>query len=95
MRATVYGIPGSHPVKSAILMLDRKGIEHRVVQVPSVLCRPALRTMGFPGPTVPAVRVDGRRIQTTRAIARELDEIRPVPPLFPGGSRCPGGGRGG
>ncbi|MBA3438182.1 MAG: glutathione S-transferase N-terminal domain-containing protein [Thermoleophilaceae bacterium] len=83
MRATVYGIPGSHPVKSALLMLDHKGIEHRVVQVPPVLCRPALRAMGFPGPTVPAVRIDGRRFQTTRAIARELDQLRPHPPLFP------------
>ena len=83
MRATVYGIPGSHPVKSAVLMLDHKGIEHRVVQVPSVLCRPALRAMGFPGPTVPAIRMDGRRMQTTRAIARELDALQPHPPLFP------------
>ncbi len=83
MLATVYGIPGSHPVKTALLMLDHKGIEHRVVQVPSVLCRPALRAMGFPGPTVPAVKIDGRRMQTTRAIARELDRLRPHPPLFP------------
>ena len=85
MRATVYAIPGSHPVKSALLMLEHKGIEHRVVQVPTVLCRPVLRAMGFPGPTVPAIKIDGRRMQTTRAIARELDEIRPHPPLFPSG----------
>jgi len=64
-------------------MLERKRIGHRVVQVPSVLCRPALRAMGFPGSTVPAVKIDGRRIQTTRAIARRLDQIRPHPPLFP------------
>jgi glutathione S-transferase len=70
-------------VKSALLMLDHKGIGHQVVQVPPVLCRPALRAMGFPGPTVPAVKIDGRRIQTTRAIARELDQLRPHPPLFP------------
>ena len=82
MRASVYGIPGSHPVKSAVLMLEHKGIDHRVVQVPSVLCRPALRAMGFPGPTVPAVKLDGRRMQTTGVIARELDQIRPHPPLF-------------
>ena len=83
MRATVYGIPGSHPVKTGVLMLERKGIEYRLVQVPSVLCRPVLRAMGFPGPTVPAVKIDGRRLQTTRAIARALEELRPHPPLFP------------
>lgn len=83
MQATVFAIPGSHPVKSALLMLDHKGIEHRVVQVPPVLCRPALRAMGYPGSTVPAARIDGRRIQTTRAIARELERLRPQPPLFP------------
>lgn len=83
MRATVYGIPGSHPVKTGLLMLDRKGIEWKLVDVPTVLCRPALRAMGFPGPTVPAIKLDGRRLQTTRAISRELDELVPDPPLFP------------
>lgn len=83
MQATVYGIPGSHPVKTGVLMLEHKRIEHRVVQVPSVLCRPALRAMGFPAGTVPAVKLDGRRIQTTRALSRGLDDLRPDPPLFP------------
>ena len=83
MQATVYGIPGSHPVKSGVLMLEHKGIAHRVVQVPPVLCRPALRAMGFPAGTVPAVKLDGRRIQTTLALSRTLDELRPHPPLFP------------
>lgn len=83
MKATVYGIPGSHPVKAALLMLDHKRIAAKRVDLPNVLCRPVLRTMGFPGPTVPAVKLDGRRVQTTRALARALDEVRPDPPLFP------------
>jgi glutathione S-transferase len=33
--------------------------------------------------TVPALRIDGRRVQTNRAIARALDELQPDPPLFP------------
>jgi glutathione S-transferase len=33
--------------------------------------------------TVPALRVDGRRVQTNREIARYLDERQPEPPLFP------------
>jgi glutathione S-transferase len=39
--------------------------------------------LGFPGVTVPALRIDGRRVQGSREIARVLDEMRPDPPLFP------------
>lgn len=34
--------------------------------------------------TVPALRIDGRRVMTNRAIARALDELQPEPALFPG-----------
>ncbi|MBA2440589.1 MAG: glutathione S-transferase [Thermoleophilaceae bacterium] len=83
MKAKVYGIPGSHPVKAAMLMLEHKGVEATRTDLPNVVCRPVLRAMGFPGPTVPAVKIDGRRVQTTRSLARVLDELRPDPPLFP------------
>ncbi|HEX2095940.1 MAG TPA: glutathione S-transferase N-terminal domain-containing protein [Solirubrobacterales bacterium] len=83
MQATVYGLAGSHPVKAALLMLDRKGIEWKRRDLANVVDRPLLRMMGFPGPTVPAIKLDGRKIQTTRAIARALDELVPEPPLFP------------
>ena len=33
--------------------------------------------------TVPALRIDGRRVKTNREISRFLDQIRPDPPLFP------------
>lgn len=39
--------------------------------------------MGFPGSTVPALLVDGQRVQTNRAIARALDEVVPEPRLLP------------
>ena len=85
MKATVYGIPGSHPVRMALAMLDRKGIDWKLVDMPPVAGRPYLRARGFSGPTVPAIRFDdGRRLQTTRAISRELDRLVPEPPLFPG-----------
>ena len=83
MRAKVYGIPGSHPVRAARLMLERKGIAYDLVQLPNVACRPMLRAMGFPAGTVPAIKLDGRKLQTTLAISRALDEIHPDPPLFP------------
>jgi glutathione S-transferase len=42
-----------------------------------------VRALRFPGPTVPALKIDGRRIQGSREISRELDGLRPDPPLFP------------
>lgn len=66
-----------------MLMLEYKGIPAKRVDLPNVLCRPVVRAMGFPGPTVPAVKLDGRRVQTSMALARALDDLRPDPPLFP------------
>lgn len=83
MQATVYAVAASHPVKATLLMLDRKGIPWKRRDLANVIDRPLLRAMGFPGPTVPAIKLDGRKIQTSRAIARALDELVPEPPLFP------------
>jgi glutathione S-transferase len=83
MEARVFALPGSHPAKAGILMLEHKGIEAKRRDLPNIVSRPVLRAMGFPGATVPAVKVAGRKVQTTRALARALDEIRPDPPLFP------------
>ena len=38
---------------------------------------------GFERPTVPALEIDGRRLQGTAQISRSLDELVPEPPLFP------------
>ncbi len=45
-----------------------------------------LRLAGFRGGTVPALRLDCRRVQGSRQIARALDEHWPEPPLFPADS---------
>jgi len=39
--------------------------------------------VGFRGRTVPALRLDGRRLQGSRTISRALDELYPEPLLFP------------
>jgi len=83
MQATVYGLAGSHPVKAAMAMLDFKGIPARRRDLVNVVDRPLLRAMGFPERTVPAMKIDRRKVQTSRAIARALDELVPEPPLFP------------
>lgn len=64
-------------------MLEAKGIEYRRVDLIYVLSRGILRAAGFPGVTVPALRIDGRKVQGSRAIARALEGIQPEPPLLP------------
>jgi len=64
-------------------MLELKEIPYSRVDLVAVVSRPILRALGFKGGTVPALILDGRRIQGSRAIARELDLIAPEPPLFP------------
>ena len=81
--AKLYVIPGSHPSRSAMLMLDRKGIPFKRVDLMPVISKGVLRAMRFPRNTVPAMKLNGTRVQGTREIARELDRIQPEPPLYP------------
>jgi glutathione S-transferase len=83
MKARLFTIPASHPGWTARLMLELKGIPYSRTDLVAVVSKPILRALGFPGVTVPALIVDGRRIQGSRAIARELDLIAPDPPLLP------------
>ena len=79
----LYSLSLSHPGQAAHLMLEHKGIEHRVVDLLPGMHPLLVRARGFGGNTVPALRIGGRRIQGSLAISRALDEIRPDPPLFP------------
>jgi glutathione S-transferase len=80
--ATLYGIPGSHAVRTGELMLEHKGIEYRRVNFPPGPHRVLVRLYGFSGDRVPAVKFeDGRRAQGTRELPRVLDELQPEPPL--------------
>jgi glutathione S-transferase len=81
--AKLYVIPGSHPSRSVMLMLDRKRIPFKRVDLIPVVSKGILRAQGFPGITVPALKLDGDRVQGSLEIARELDRIQPDPPLFP------------
>ncbi len=83
MNARLFTIPASHPSWAARLMLERKGIAYRRVDLVEGVHRLILRAVRFPGVTVPALILDGRRIQGTGAIARELDRVVPEPPLLP------------
>lgn len=83
MAITLYGTPPSHPSHAVRLMLEYKGLEFRTVWLLPGLWPALLRTRGFRGGTVPAIKIDGRRLQSSREISRALEELQPDPPLFP------------
>jgi glutathione S-transferase len=108
-RTTLYVIPGSHACRSAMLMLEHKGIDYRLVELFTGPHPLAVRVRGFPGHrtpirqvdgrtprplamldrggTVPALRIEGERIQTNHEIARFLDRAQSEPSLFPADPR--------
>jgi glutathione S-transferase len=83
MSAKLYALELSHPSQAVRLMLERKGIDHEIKYLLPGFHPPVLRIAGFRGDTVPALKIDGRRLQHSVAISRALDEIRPDPPLYP------------
>src|ERR1700712_5131733 len=83
MTNRLYVIPGSHPAITARLMLDFKGIEYKRTDLMPVVAKGALRAVGFPRTTVPALKIGNEKIQGSRKISRALDRIQPDPPLFP------------
>ncbi|MDQ2621592.1 MAG: glutathione S-transferase N-terminal domain-containing protein, partial [Actinomycetota bacterium] len=82
-QAKLYTIPGSHPAIAVALMLGHKGIPFKRVDLLPVVSKAVVRGLGFPGVTVPALKIDGRRLQGSRRIARALDELVPKPRLVP------------
>jgi glutathione S-transferase len=69
---------------AARLMLERKGVPYKRVDLVSAASHGLLRLLRFKGGTVPALKLeDGRRVQGSRDIARELDAVKPEPRLFP------------
>jgi glutathione S-transferase len=79
----LYGFVLSHPVTTVRLALERKGIDFEQVNLTVGLHATQLRALGFPRGTVPAMKIDGQKIQGSREIMRALEEIQPEPRLFP------------
>jgi glutathione S-transferase len=83
VKVRLFTIPGSHPGTAAQLMLAHKGIAYRRKDLFPVLSKAIVRAAGFPRQTVPAMTIDGEKVQGSREIARALDRLQPEPPLFP------------
>jgi glutathione S-transferase len=85
-QAKLYVIPGSHPSRSAMLMLERKGIPYKRVDLLPVVSKGILKAQRFPEVTVPALKLEGERVQGSLEISRKLDQVKPEPSLFPADS---------
>jgi glutathione S-transferase len=84
--AKLYYLTLSHPSQAARLMLERKGIEHEIKEMFPGGHPAQLRMAGFRAGTVPALKLNGRRVQGSLNISRALDEVQPEPRLFPADS---------
>jgi glutathione S-transferase len=80
---TLYVIPVSNPANAVRGMLAHKRMPHRLVRFPPGFHPWLVQAAGFPGQTVPAMEVDGRKLQSSLTISRALDELEPRRPLFP------------
>lgn len=80
--ARLYSLDLSHPGMCAQLALRQKGVDYRLTNLPAGMHPVLVRAAGFKRPTVPALRIDGRRVQGSREITAYLEETRPSPPLF-------------
>ena len=83
MPARLTGIPASHPVLAAELMLEFKGVPYVRRDLPTQLQKLVLPLLGYPERSVPVLRIDGIRVQGSTRIARVLEGLAPVPALFP------------
>lgn len=83
MNVRLFSMPGSHAAMTGQLLFDYKGINYKRTDLLPVVSWVVLKALRFPDKTVPAAKIDGKRVQGTRAIARELERRQPEPPLFP------------
>lgn len=86
-KITLYMFTGSAPSLTAELMLRHKGLDYRrkhLIVGPHAF---SMLARGFDTMTVPALKIDGRRVQGSRSISRALEELKPDPPLFPADPR--------
>ena len=80
--ARIYGMKHSHPALASRMALELTGIPFDAHDLFPGLHGLIVRAQGFPAWTVPALEIDGRKVQGTLAIARELDRLAPGAGLF-------------
>jgi glutathione S-transferase len=81
--ARLYGFAISNPSQTARLMLAFKGVEVKWVELLPGIHPLLLYALGFRRGTVPAMKLDGRRIEGSLEIAQALEALVPEPSLYP------------
>ncbi len=79
----LYGFVGSNSVYTGRLLLEHKGLDYKFVKLPPAAHAPIMLFLGFDTMGVPALKIDGDKVQGTRWISRALDRLHPADPLFP------------
>ena len=78
MNVRLYTIPGSHPGVAVQAMMKAKGIPFKRTDLFPVMQKLVVRAQGFPKQTVPAIKIDGRKVQGSRSTL-----IVKIPASFP------------
>ena len=80
---TLYFMQTSHPAQAVRAMLEYKQIPYEIKHLLTGFHPAVMRLKRFEKPTIPALEIDGRKVQESVVISRELDRLKPDPPLFP------------
>jgi glutathione S-transferase len=83
MPTRLYVMPISNAAAAGAAMVAYKRVPHRLVRLMPGLHPVLVRFAGFEGFTLPALELDGHKVQGSRRIARFLDEVSAERPLFP------------
>ncbi len=83
MQARLYGFSISNASQTARLTLAFKGVETKWVELLPGLHPLLLRGFGFKRGTVPAIKLDGRKIEGSLEITQALEAAIPEPSLYP------------
>jgi glutathione S-transferase len=80
---TVYGVPGSPYLRSALLGLEEKGAKYRFAAMQMGTNKTPEHLERHPFGRIPVLDHGDFRLYETQAILRYLDDIIPSPPLRP------------
>lgn len=83
MQARLYGFAISNPANTARMLLAYKGVETKWVELPPGIHPLILKLLGYRRGTVPALKLDGRRIEDSVELSQTLEALIPEPPLYP------------
>jgi glutathione S-transferase len=83
VRARLYAFSISNPSQTARLMLEFKGVETKWIELLPGMHPLLLKALGYRRGTVPALKLDGRKIEGSLEIAQALEAAVPEPSLYP------------